>query len=64
MNRPIKLCKWCCVPFTARSNESPGVFDRRKHCSRSCQVSTQNRIRATEKATILAGAAGIKGAGK
>lgn len=64
MSLAVKFCKWCGAPFAARSNERPGAFDRRKHCSRSCQVSTQNRMRAHEKATILASAASIKGAGK
>lgn len=64
MNRPVKLCRWCGAPFTAKSKERSAAFDRRKHCSRSCQVSTQNRVRAAEKATIQAGAAGANGGGK
>jgi hypothetical protein len=42
----VHACRWCGDPMERRENESFASFRRRKHCSRSCAVSSQNRARA------------------
>lgn len=40
-----KACRWCGEAFFRRDNEPPSRFVKREHCSRSCQVCTQNSNR-------------------
>ena len=50
MTATERLCRWCGEPLVRRPGERPSAYSRRAHCSRTCQVCTQNRTRA-RKAT-------------
>jgi hypothetical protein len=43
-----RRCAWCDDLLQQRVGEPRSAFLRRRHCSRSCQVCTQNSQRARE----------------
>ena len=50
----MRACAWCGDSLAAREGERPSAFAKREHCSRSCQVRTQNRKRARENRRLAA----------
>ena len=50
MTNTDRACRWCGEPLVRRADERPSAYTRRTHCSRSCQVATQNRTRARRAA--------------